>query len=201
MEIYKLLCIDGIIGMILSILLKVITQPSIVCNNLKGIFNEDIVTLYCNSNDLKSTIENFFFKSPQSFIISFVLILVNFCETWSIWLLIFNFSVNNFAAFNSISLFVNFILSIYKKDALVYIECILGILIITFSLLVYNEIIILKFYDFDKNTIIEINKRSTIDSSCDFGEDDDEICTKSNDNYLIMKEDFEGINDETNEAF
>ena len=61
-------------------------------------------------------------KDPLNTIFSILLIIVHFCETWSIWLLIVNFSVNHYAAFNSISLFFNFI---NNFD----IVCILGILL------------------------------------------------------------------------
>ena len=76
--------------------------------------------------------------------------------------------------------------------------CILGIIIIFFTVLVYNEIIILKFYNFNRNTSIEISRRSVKDAKCDFEDDEDEICTKSDDNYIIIKEDVEGMNDDVN---
>ena len=145
-------------------------------------------------------IENFNYGNYKSIIFSILLVLVNFCETWSIWLLILNFSVNHFATFNSISLFFNFADIFLITQPIIFIVCILGIVIIVFTLLIYNEIIILKFCDLDKNTAIEINRRALIDLDCSFEEDDDEICTKTNDNYVIMKEDIEGSNDESNES-
>ena len=191
-NIYKLLFFDGIIGMILSILLQIISYYVIKCSKINNFFHEEAP--FCDGEIIKTMVKNLNFnglKDPLNTIFSILLIIVHFCETWSIWLLIVNFSVNHYAAFNSISLFFNFI---NNFD----IVCILGIIIIFFTVLVYNEIIILKFYNFNRNTSIEISRRSVKDAKCDFEDDEDEICTKSDDNYIIIKEDVEGMNDDVN---
>ena len=127
--------------------------------------------------------------------ISFLLILMNFYEIWAKWLLIFNFSVNHYGAICAIPLIFIFT---FKNgtgigNSIVYI---IGNAIIIFMAFVYNEIIILRFCGLDKNTAIEISRRSIRDSSCDFGKDEDEIYVKSNENYIICKEDIGEINDE-----
>ena len=197
-NIYEFLFFDGIIGMILSILLQVITYFFIKDRSIVGYFSEIVLSNNDGETNLKTMICNFVNIKKEGILASIPLILANFFETWAIWLLIFNISVDHFASFYSILLFVNFI---YKEHIGIIIVRILGFAVIIFSLLIYNEIIILRFFDLDKNTTIEINRRSIIDSVCDFGEDDDEICTKYDDNYLIMKEDIEGINDEKDKTF
>ena len=67
--------------------------------------------------------------------------------------------------------------------------------------MIYNKIIILRFCDFDKNTTIQINRRSIIVLNCYFGEVDEEISAKSNENYVIMKGDIKGSNDENGLTF
>ena len=191
-NIYKLLFFDGIIGMILSELLQIISHFVKNCDKIETFFFEDAP--YCNGKIIKTMIGSFKgLKNPFNIIYSILLVIIHFCETWSIWLLIINFSVNHYAAFNSISLFFNF-LNFDDIDPV----CILGIIIIFFTVLVYNEIIILKFYNLNKNTAVEISKRSMKDTKCDFGEDEDEIYTKSDDNYIIIKEDVGDINDDIN---
>ena len=178
-NIYKLLFIDGIIGIILSILLQVVVN-FIPCSSVKNIFYET-----CD----KSIIESFGF---EEFITrySIPLVLIIFFETWLSWLLIYYFSVNHFCAICSIQLFS--VCIIQQQNLIVYI---IGCVSIAFMALVYNEIIILRFCGLDTNTAIEIYKRALIDSNCDFGKDDDEIFTQSNDNYIIMKEDIGEVND------
>ena len=77
------------------------------------------------------------------------LIIINFCEIWSIWLLISNFSVNHFGAICSCSIQLFAICFNIKNIQLGnYIVYTIGSIIIIFMAFVYNEIIILKFCDF-----------------------------------------------------
>ena len=194
-NIYKFLFIDGIIGIILSILLQVIAY-FLPCNLVRNFIYND--PNECNDDDknLKSMIKSFGFKElVKYFYLSIPLCLIIFCEVCSIWLLIFNFSVNHFGAISSFGLIFIYMFKAniqIGNSILYFIES----FIIIFMSLVYNEIIILRFCDFDKNTAIEINKRSMKDSSCDFGKDEEEIYVKSNDNYIIMKEDIGETGDE-----
>ena len=195
-NVYKLLFIDGIIGMILLISLQIFVYFFISCDSLNGFFYE----MSCDTmhKNFQGMVESFDFKEiVNSYKFSIPLVLINFCEILFIWLLIFNFSANHLGAICSIQLFG--LCVIFKHlEAVHYLVYILGSLIITFMTLVYNEIIIIKFCGFDKNTAIEIDKRSQRDSSCDFEIDEDEIYVKSNDNYIIMKEDIEELNDYNN---
>ena len=188
-NIYKLLCFEGIIGIILSILFQIV----IYFIYFKGCSQNE---KFCdkNSNDLMG---RFDFESFLSgYTIPFIL--VNICEPCLIWLLIYNFSVNHFGAIYSIQIF-SFCLTIKNLEPVHYIVYTLGSIILIFMTFVYNEIIILRFCGLDKNTAIEINKRSIRDSSCDFGNEEDEIYTQSDDNYIILKEDIEGNNNEKSE--
>ena len=181
-NIYKLLCFEGIIGIILSILLQIV---------IPFIFSKKYDEI------LKILKENFDFGSFLN-VYTIPTILINICEPCLIWLLIYNFSVNHFGAIYSIQLF-SFCLTINGIITMHYIVYVLGSIIVIFMTFVYNEIIILRFYGFDKNTSIEINKRAVLDSNCDFGNEEDEIYAESDDNYIILKGDFDGINDEKTE--
>ena len=86
-NIYKLFYIDGIIGMILSILLQVITYFTINCKSISHFFSEQICDSIQDDSSLKTIIENFRFIKFKGIIISIVLILINFSETWSLRLL------------------------------------------------------------------------------------------------------------------
>ena len=187
-NVYKLLFFDGIIGIILSILSQIIIYCSHNCDSNHGFFYEDFCT-----NNQKTFIGSFGFDKLG--LISIPVILVNFCEGCLIWLLIYNFSANHFGAIYSIQIF-SYCLTINKIGPMQYIVYSLGGIIIVFATFVYNEIIILRFCNLDKNTAVEINKRALEDFGCDFGVDEEDIHDKSNDNYLIMKEDLEETPDE-----
>ena len=186
-NIYKLLFIDGIIGIILSILFQVITHFSIYCDSIKEFFIDG--EKYCDESNRLNTMIDILSFNIFDIGISILLNFIHFFEIWLIWLLIFNFSVNHFSAIQSIASFFLLLIDIKHPYIGNYVVFILGSVIIIFTALVYNEIIILRFCGFDKNTVVEINRRSVIESNCDFGEDKDEISVKSNDNYLIMKDD------------
>ena len=194
-NIYQYLCIDGITGLICLVLLQLITHYTVDCGSIKHFFNKNAP--YCDQNDgtkLKTIIENFKFINVGVYIISIISIFVNFFEMWLIWLLIFNFSVNHFGAICSIPLFfICFITEdIGFKNYTVYL---LGGFIIIFMTFVYNEILILRFNGFDKNTAVEIKKRSEIDIRGEFDEDNEEICIKNNENYLIVEDENEEMSD------
>ena len=192
-NVFKFLFIDGIIGMIISILLQVSTH-FIDCELLKKFFYGNAP--YCDiNNKLKTIIEYFRFIELNDAMISILLVLLQFFETALLWSLIFYFSVNHFGAVCSINLIFICFIMIDKIETANLIVLILGIVIIVFMTFVYNEIVILRFCGLDKNTTIEISKRCLEDFKCDFGEDEDEISVKSNHNYVVMKEDI-GINDE-----
>ena len=201
-NIYKLLFIDGINGMILSILLQIISYFFIPCIKIQDndFFADD--TFSCDENaKFKTMMKIFPFENfgYLNLIYSVLLILVTFCEMWLLWLLIISFSVNHYAAVHPIPLFFYFIIKHNKnKDFQIinYTMFILAGIVIIFMSFVFNEIIVLKFCGFNKNTATEITRRSLRESNCDFEEDEDEIFTKSNENYLIMKEDIEGIIDD-----
>ena len=80
-------------------------------------------------------INNFGFGQFEGFF-TLLSILVNFLEMWSIWLLIFKFSVNHFGAICSIPLF--FICFISEEIDFSLIMIILGSIIIIFMTFVYN---------------------------------------------------------------
>ena len=191
-NVYKLLFIDGTVGVILLILLHIFVYYLIPCNLVNKIFYD----LNCQNLDggFEGMIDSFGFREFDA--TSILLIIVNFCEICSIWLLIFHFSVNHFGAVCSIQLFATFF---RYKGVSNFIMYFFGIISIVFAVSVYNEIIILRFCGLDKNTAEEISKRSVEDLLCYFGNDDEEIYTKTNSNYIIMKGDILGPIDENNE--
>ena len=197
-NIYKLLFIEGILGIILSIILQAVVSTAINnCDSLKKFFNGNAP--YCyendkNENKIKTMIVNLGYEEFGGYV-GFIKIIVHFLEVGSVWLIIFNFSVNHFGAIQAIPSFVFFILD--KENEKLNALYIVGIAIIVFMAFVYNEIFILRFCGLDKNTVDEISKRSDIEKNCNFGkDDDDDIPIKSNDNYLIMKSDIDGNNGE-----
>ena len=201
-NIFKLLFIDGIIGIFLLIILQIITYYTVPCDKIKNshFFKKD--ASFCDGQNLKTMLIMFNFNNFNfpNFVFSILLILTNFFETWFIWELIFSFSVNHFGAIYAIPLYFYFINNKIDEQTKYQIVLTLGGLTIIFMTFVYNEIIILRFGRFDKNTAKEISMRSIRELSCDFGEDKDEIYVDSNENYLICREDIGEINYENEET-
>ena len=155
-NVYKLLFYNGLIGMIMSILIQIIIS-FFKCPKDFDYINYQI----CDENGNFITIL-FNLKSFQNFgIISFFIIIAYFLENVCIYLLIYNYSINHFAAIFSIPTYFQFIIE-GESLGLKFIY-IIGSIIIILMTLVYNEIIILKFLDFEENTKIEIVKRAKSD--------------------------------------
>ena len=57
---------------------------------------------------------------------------------------------------------------------------------------VYNEIIILRFCGFEKNTAVEISKRSVRDTNFVFEKSESEISEKSDEDSLLNQNESEG---------
>ena len=195
-NIYQLLFFEGIAGIILSILLQVITHFTIPCDKINHfLYNGES---YCDSKKRLNTILDSFDFNISKIFISVLLIIVNFIESWLVWLLIIYFSVNHFCAIWSIlSLF--YLLIINENNEIKNYISILGCVIIIFAAFVFNEIIILRFCGLDKNTITEINRRSLRDSTCDFG--NDEFQEDSSENYLNLQDGSEVISDENSKKY
>ena len=160
-NIYKILSINGIIGIILSFISQIIFY-FFKCNNIKG-FTEDFNFCDKDKNKFRTILYNF--ESFKNFngLISLSVIITNFFENIFIFLLIYYFSLNHFgASFPMSSIFLQFIKKSYSGNELKY-PYIAGCLIIIFMSLVYNEVIILKFCGLNKNTKIQIKKRALID--------------------------------------
>ena len=160
-NLYKILFINGITGITLSIFLQIIFY-FFKCNNIE-LFNQDFN--FCDKEKNKFITVLYNFKSFNNFngIISISVIITNFFENIFIFLLIYSFSINHFgASFPMSSILLQFIQKTYSGDDLKY-PYIVGCLIIIFMSLVYNEFIILKFCGFDKNTKIEIRRRAILE--------------------------------------
>ena len=198
-NIFKFLFIDGIIGMILSIILQIFFGFFKSCDIIKNkkIFY-DADAPYCNGEKFKTMIENLNFNK-YDFFISIFKISINFIETWFIWLLIFNFTVNHFGAIHSIPLLLSFLTYFNNFTLKNYIGRTLVSILIILNTFVYNEIIILRFCDLDKNTAVEIHKRAIKDIKYDNEEEEDEIDEKCNGDYFPSNEDSEGIDDKKRE--
>ena len=156
-NIYKLLFFNGLIGMILSIFIQII----ISIFNCPKVF-ESLNYQICDENGNFRTIL-FNLKNFQNFgLISIFIIIAYFFENICIFLLIYNFSINHFAAIFSIPTYFQFIIE--GNDLGLKLIYIIGSIIIILMTLVYNEIIILKFLGFETNTKIEIVKRAKKDT-------------------------------------
>ena len=166
-NIYKMVFFNGITGLFLSVILQIILS-FFNCEHYEIYFNNEEFD-FCYNGKIKTILENF--KSFQKFgkLYTFFSIFFNFVEIVCIWLLIYDYSINHFAAVYIIPSFLEFI---FKKNNFGYILMyIIGCIVIILMALVYNEIIILKFCGFEKNTKIEIAQRALTESKIGVAED------------------------------
>ena len=160
--IYKLIFINGIIGLILSGILQFILSL-FNCNDIKDFLNKDEDKV-CDGDKIKTIIVNFKSFGDFGSYISILLIIFYMAKYIFKWLLIFYFSLNHYAAIYTIPTLFKYIIKINESEFMIF--YILGIVIIALMTLIYNEIIILKFCGLDKETKIEISKRASLDSAC-----------------------------------
>ena len=155
-NVYRLIFFNGIFALIFSVLLQYIITFFNCNDSMKNLFVENFE--FCNGKKYKTIIENL--KSFKDFggYLTFILTIINFFEIICIWLLIYNFSVNHFAAIYTIPSFFVFIFQ--ENDFNYRIYYIIGCLIIILMALIYNEIIILNFCGLNRNTKNEITKRA-----------------------------------------
>ena len=168
-NVYKLIFYNGIIGLFLSGVFQLLSLL-LKCDDLDNPIDKDFK--FCDGENIKTIYDNF--KSFKNFggYLTFLQILVNFGEILFNWLLIFYFSLNHFSAIFIINSFFWFI---SKENKFSYkIIYIVGCLIIIFMALIYNEIIILKFWGFDKDTGMEIAKRSVEESIIEYDINEEE---------------------------
>ena len=166
-NIYKMVFFNGITGLFLSVILQIILS-FFNCDHYEIYFNNNKYD-FCDNGKIKTILENF--KSFQKFgeFYTFFSIFFNFVEIVCIWLLIYDYSINHFAAVYIIPSFLEFI---FKENNLGYeLMYIIGCIVIILMALVYNEIIILKFCGFEKNTKIEITQRALSESKIGVDED------------------------------
>lgn len=158
-NIYKLIFFNGLIGIISSIFLQLLSLL-LKCDDLDDVFERDFK--FCDGENIETVDINF--KSFKNFggFLTILLILIDFIEIVCIWLLIFYFSINHFSAIFIINSFFGFI---SKKNKFSYkIIYIIGCLVIIIMALIYNEIIIINFCGLEQNTQIEIRKRAITES-------------------------------------
>ena len=180
-NINKFLFIDGIIGMILSILFQIVSNYFITCSSINQFFDKSLEN-YCDSDHLKTILENLSFKKFGG-VVAILNILALFFDIWLLWLVILKFSAIHFGAIYPIPLFYRWFSKGNIENSIVYI---FGNIIIFLMTLVYNEIIILKFCGFEKNTSIEINKRSVEELNYAFDSNENESSENSDGSSTLM---------------
>ena len=111
---------------------------------------------YCNiKNEFKNFYDDFDkFKNINTYFYLFL----TFLKEINNWYIIYFFSPNHFAAISSIEFFLISIIAISNVKGLPF--YIASSILIIFFIMVYNEMIILRFCGLEKNTKVEIYKRA-----------------------------------------
>ena len=111
---------------------------------------------YCNKNEFRNFYDDFDkFKNLSTYFYLFLTFSKEFCQ----WQIIYFFSPNHYAAISSIEIFLINLIEIFREVNALPIYLISSLLII-FFIMVYNEMIILRFCGLEQNTKVEISKRA-----------------------------------------
>ena len=157
-NIYKLLFIDGIIGITLSILFQCIFS-FFKCHKSNSFVNN---FNYCTEDGKYiSILSNFKSFSDFGGWLSIWIIITICIENVCTYLLTYYFSLNHYGALFAIPTYLRFVIDNY--NFLLRIYYIIMSIIIIFMTLVFTEILILRFWGLESNTKEEIIKRSNSD--------------------------------------
>ena len=176
-HVYKLLSSNGVIGIILSFIIQIILyfiRCENFCNYFSDIERKGEQEPFCKDGYFRSVLNDFDWTDLKSYLFSIILIIINYFNITSIWLLVSNYSADHYAAVYSIVLFHGFIykqISSGKINIFVTFLNAIGCLIIIFMIFVYTEIIILRFWGLEENTKTEIERRSITDTESTHNKD------------------------------
>ena len=169
-NIYKLLFSNGVIGLILSLIFQIILL-FVNCEKYKDDFIETKIHSknqpFCKGTNFRTILTDFDWTYSRNYLFTLIITIFSYLNITSIWLLILNFSVNHFAAVYSIPIFYKFFKlyidetkNVDPIDTIIYVIASFIIVLMTF---VYTEIIIFRCCGLEKNTNIEIGRRSVMD--------------------------------------
>ena len=87
------------------------------------------------------------------------IIILWFFENYIVWFCIYAFSPNHYTIYSSINSLSSLLLALYGKEKWYIVFAIFALCGVFFCGLVFNEIIIIRLCNMDKNTNVEINRR------------------------------------------
>ena len=162
----KLMTFLGIFGIIFSLVVNYLSFYI----NLKFIDNTNLNDYFVITNDFKR-FKNIFDKWGDFgeynwvIIILISIIILWFAENYVSWFCVYTFSPNHFTIYSSICIILELLFELigFKEyNVKIIVLCILSVLVlflIFISSLIFNEILIIRICEMDKNTNVEINKR------------------------------------------
>ena len=162
----KLMTFLGIFGIVFSL----ITNYLSFYINLKFIDNTNLNDYFIITNDFKRFKNIFdewgdFGEYNWVILILISIIILWFAENYVSWFCVYTFSPNHFTIYSSICIIVELLFELigFKEyNVKIIVLCILSVLalfLIFISSLIFNEILIIRICEMDKNTNVEINKR------------------------------------------
>jgi hypothetical protein len=153
----KLMAFLGIFGIVFSLIgnsLSFLIKMNFVENPDKN----DFFKIENGKKRLKTIFDSWGNFDVFTCLILIGIILLWFVENYVVWFCISTFSPNHFTIYSSISSIFALIFEI-KQNILLVLPVFLILCGIFISTLIFNEIIIIRFYKMDINTNVEINRR------------------------------------------
>ena len=154
----KLMAFLGIFGIVFSLIgnsLSFLIKMNFVENPEKN----DFFKIENGKKRLKTIFDSWGNFDVLTWLILIVIILLWFAENYTVWFCISTFSPNHFTIYSSISSIFALIFELIKQKNYIVLPVFLILCGIFISTLIFNEIIIIRFYKMDINTNVEINRR------------------------------------------
>ena len=154
----KLMAFLGIFGIVFSLIgnsLSFLIKMNFVENPEKN----DFFKIENGKKRLKTIFDSWGNFDVLTWLILIVIILLWFAENYIVWFCISTFSPNHFTIYSSISSIFALIFELIKQKNYIVLPVFLILCGIFISTLIFNEIIIIRFYKMDINTNVEINRR------------------------------------------
>lgn len=166
---FKLMAFLGIFGIIFSLI------GSLISNLINFNFTENpsLNDYFIIEDDGKKRLRNLFDSWGNIDVLNILLligtIILWFAENNVIWFSIYAFSPNHYTVYASINtiivLFIDVVIELFKiSNIIIYIFYTISLLGIFICGLIFNEIIIVRLFGLDKNTIVEINRRQKLET-------------------------------------
>ena len=154
----KLMTFLGVFGVLFSLIVNFLFI-FIKMNFIQNPDLNDYFEIENGNKRLKNIFDSLGKLGDYNWLILIGIIILWFFENYIVWFCIYAFSPNHYTIYSSINSLSSLLLALYGKEKWYIVFAIFALCGVFFCGLVFNEIIIIRLCNMDKNTNVEINRR------------------------------------------